>query len=113
MWHPNKVPQSLEIFDGGDFASLIDWKLKLVGLQNPFGQVKGAYVVLRGPLIEVQETGEHPDDHTFMKSAALLSRGDPKLFLDIAFEPAQMLPVFFLPIFWRTWLPVSARCTDV
>ncbi|KAN0116773.1 HET domain containing protein [Hyaloscypha variabilis] len=100
--HSNVAPRN-KFTGGGDFSSLIDWKMALVDSQNPFGQVKDAYIVLRGPLIEVEEVGESPRGKTYFKSSGLLSHEDPWLYFDVKFEPAQMKPAFLLPILWRAW----------
>jgi hypothetical protein len=98
------LPQSCAILlEAANFATLVDWKVELVDPQNPFGQLKNAYVLLRGPLVEVDEAGEYSPGVPYLKARGLLSHGNPILRLDVAFEPSRMLRVFFLPILWRRW----------
>ncbi len=102
------APRSRSILDGGDLASLVDWEMALVDSRNSLGQVKDAYIVLRGPLIGVEEVGEHTWGKIYLKSSGPLSHEDLLLRLDITFEPAQMQPAFLLPIFWRAWGHMSS-----
>jgi hypothetical protein len=99
--HSVVAPKAHDIVGSGQFATIIDWKVELVDPQNPFGQLKNAYVLLRGPLVEVDEAGEYSPGVPYLKARGLLSSGNPILRLDVAFEPSGMLRVFFLPILWR------------